>query len=139
VLEHLQRPLDDLRELARVLRPGGVIYVHVPNYASLTIGLGVSRFAYNEPLGHLNYFTPHTLTRMLRRAGFGRVELGSDHVEYQDFFRRGPFDYAAFEQTLAAAGRQEPRRAWGVLRSLFNVPINVFRRGTFLWAYALRR
>jgi len=139
VLEHLQRPLDELRELARLLRPGGVIYVHVPNYASLTIRLGVSRFAYNEPLGHLNYFTPGLLTRMLRRAGFGRIELGSDHVEYQDFFRREAFDYAAFERTLAATGRQEPGRVWTLLRSLLNVPVNVFRCGTFLWGYAVRR
>ena len=139
VLEHLQRPLGELRELARLLRPGGVLYVHVPNYASLTIRLGVSRFAYNEPLGHLNYFTPSALTRMLRRAGFDHVELGSDHLEYQDFFQREPFDYEAFEQTLAAAGRPNAGRCRTLARALFNVPVNLFRCGTYLWGYARRR
>ncbi len=138
VLEHLQRPLDELRELARILRPGGVIYVHVPNYASLTIRLGVSRFAYNEPLGHLNYFTPRTLGEMLRRAGFLRIRLGSDHLEYQDFFRRQSFDYAAFEQHIAAAGRREPGIVWRLARGIMNVPLNLLRCGTYLWGYAIR-
>jgi SAM-dependent methyltransferase len=138
VLEHVQRPMDELNELARILRPGGLMYVHVPNYRSLTICLGVSRFAYNEPLGHLNYFTPVTLGRMLRRAGFSEVGLGSDHLEYQDFFRRGPFDYPAFEHLLAKTGRQEGGALWSLARGLMNVPLRVFRCGTYLWGYAVR-
>lgn len=139
VLEHLQRPLDELRELARLLRSGGVIYVHVPNYASLTIRLGVSRFAYNEPLGHLNYFTPRTLARMLERAGFGRIRLGSDHLEYQDFWRREAFDYASFERSLETGSRTEPGRMWSLVRWLINRPVNLLRCGTYLWGYAIRR
>lgn len=138
VLEHLSRPLNELRELARLCRPGGVLYVHVPNYASLTIRLGVSRFAYNEPLGHLNYFTPRTLAEMLRRAGFSQVALGSDHLEYQDLYRRGPFDYAAFEQRLARSGRRDPSLAWSAARGLLNIPLRLFRCGTYLWGYAVR-
>jgi len=139
VLEHLQRPRDELDELARLLRPGGVLYVHVPNYASLTIRLGVSRFAYNEPLGHLNYFTPATLRRMLRRTGFGSIRLGSDHLEFQDLYQRGPFDYAGFEQAMAGTGRQETSRAWGLARALMNIPIHLLRCGTYLWGYAIRQ
>jgi SAM-dependent methyltransferase len=139
VLEHLQHPLDELQELARLLRPGGALYVHVPNYASLTIRLGVSRFAYNEPLGHLNYFTPATLRDLLGRAGFGQIRLGSDHLEYQDFFHRGPFDYGAFEESVAATGRREGGTAWKLLRDLMNIPLNAFRCGTYLWGYAVKQ
>ncbi|MBN2560323.1 MAG: class I SAM-dependent methyltransferase [Phycisphaerae bacterium] len=139
VLEHLQRPLEELAELARLLRPGGVLYVHVPNYASLTIRLGVSRFAYNEPLGHLNYFTPATLEEMLGRAGFERVALRSDHLEYQDFLSRGrPFDYQAFERGISEGGRQAPGRLWALTRGLMNLPLNFFLCGTYLWGYAVR-
>lgn len=139
ILEHLQHPLAELRELARILRPGGVIYVHVPNYASLTIRFGVSRFAYNEPLGHLNYFTPKTLTEMLGLGGFERVRLGSDHLEFRDFFRRGEFDYAGFEQSLFQAGRQESSRTWAICRDMMNLPLNALRCGTYLWGYAVRK
>ncbi len=138
VLEHLARPLDELRKLARLLRPGGVIYVHVPNYASLTIRLGVSRFAYNEPLGHLNYFTPRTLTLMLRKAGLGRVRLSSDHLEVEDFIRRGPFDYEAFERKVEEGGRRRRGRLWAIGRELINVPLGLFQCGTYLWGFAKR-
>ena len=138
VLEHLRRPREELAELARLLRPGGVLFVHVPNYASLTIRLGVSRFAYNEPPGHVNYFTPRTLRDLLRRTGFARVVLSSDHLEYQDFWRRNPFDYAAFEKGIAASGRPVHGRLWGSMRGLVNVPLGLLRCGTYLWGYALR-
>jgi len=111
-LEHLRRPRDEVAELARLLRPGGVLFVHVPNYASLTIRLGVSRFAYNEPPGHVNFFTPATLHKLLSATGFSQIKLSSDHLEYQDFWRRGPFDYAGFEKGLAAGGRPTSSRAW---------------------------
>lgn len=138
VFEHLSRPREELAEIARVLRPGGVLYVHVPNYASLTIRLGVSRFAYNEPPGHLNYFTPATLTRMLQDAGFGRVRLSSDHLEYSDVRRRGEFDYDTFEQQIAACGRPEHGPVWSFVRGLVNLPLGLFRCGTYLWGFAVR-
>jgi len=138
VLEHLRRPGEELRELARILRPGGVLFVHVPNYAAMTIRLGVSRFAYNEPPGHLNYFTPSTLRRVLRDAGFARVRLSSDHLEYRDFWRRGSFEYEAFEQQISQAGRPEHGPCWRAVRSLINIPLGVLRCGTYLWGYAVR-
>ena len=139
VFHHSENLLETLTEMHRLLRPGGMIYVHVPNYASLTIHLGVSRFAYNEPLGHLNYFTPRTLAAMLRRAGFTRVRLHSDHLEYQDFVHREPFDYGTFEAGLATAGgRQTGGRLWAAARSLLNVPLDLFKCGTYLWGFAQR-
>ncbi len=138
VLEHVPRPLEELRELARLTKPGGALYVHVPNYASLTIRLGVSRFAYNEPLGHLNYFTPPTLREMLRRAGFARVRLGSDHLEFRDFIQRGAFDYEGFEGAIAAEGRREPGPLWAAARWLLNRPLGWLTCGTYLWGYAVR-
>jgi len=139
VFEHLRRPREEAVELARLLRPGGVLYVHVPNYAALTIRLGVSRFAYNEPPGHLNYFTPRTLGELLRRAGFGRIRLSSDHLEYQDFWRRDTFDYRGFEHRIATHGRGSPGRLWKAARALINLPLGAFRCGTYLWGYATRQ
>lgn len=138
VFEHLRRPREEAAELARLLRPGGVLYVHVPNYASLTIRLGVSRFAYNEPPGHLNYFTPTSLLRLLRMAGFARATLSSDHLEYQDFWKRDAFDYHTFERSLASRGRTEHGRLWSMMRTLVNLPLGVLHCGTYLWGYATR-
>lgn len=77
VLEHLPRPQADLAELYRLLRPGGLLYVDVPNYRTLPIMLGRDDFMLNLPPQHLNYFTPATLRSLLKRAGFQEVRVST--------------------------------------------------------------
>lgn len=78
-LEHLPSPWDFVREAYRVLAPGGVLGVSVPNYESLSVRLLGPRYRYIA-LAHLNYFTPSTLRRLFARAGFEVV-----HVETRSF------------------------------------------------------
>jgi len=69
-LEHEWRPLEGLRAAFRALKPGGVTLIKSPNYASWnrTI-MGMDWCGYHIP-AHCNYFTPRTLSRMLRETGF---------------------------------------------------------------------
>lgn len=70
VIEHLHDPLAVLRSARKWIREGGTLEIGCPNYGSLErrifgsywIGLDVPR--------HLSQFTPSTLTRMLKEAGF---------------------------------------------------------------------
>jgi SAM-dependent methyltransferase len=69
-LEHVARPVEHVREILRMLAPGGIAYLAgIPNYGSLSIRLGLSAFSTNRPPMHVNYFTPATMQRMLERAG----------------------------------------------------------------------
>lgn len=77
VFEHLLNPLQDLKALLRVLKPGGLLYIDVPNYRTLPIMLGRDDFMLNEPPQHINYFTPATLKKMLRDAGLQSIKIGS--------------------------------------------------------------
>ncbi len=69
-LEHIAQPLLHVEEVARLLKPGGIGYfVGIPNYRSISIVLGLSRFYSNTPPGHVNYFTTktaRTLSRFLK-------------------------------------------------------------------------
>jgi len=69
-LEHELHPLLVLREAARVLTPGGVAIVKVPNYGSLNRRVMGRRWCGFRYPDHLNYFTPRTLRRMAALAGF---------------------------------------------------------------------
>ncbi len=77
VFEHLLNPLQDLTALLRVLKPGGLLYIDVPNYRTLPIMLGRDDFMLNEPPQHINYFTPPTLRKMLQDAGLQSIRIGS--------------------------------------------------------------
>ena len=86
VLEHLFSPQHAAAEVLRVLRPGGAVFLTVPNvaYWRRRAELAVGRW---NPLGddlsvaepwrdpHVRFFTPSTLARMLTVSGFTGVSI----------------------------------------------------------------
>ena len=77
VLEHIFDPYSIIREIRRVLRPGGTLIIDVPNVASVTnrarILLGripVTSHDSGWDGGHLHYFTKYALDHFLQSEGF---------------------------------------------------------------------
>ena len=56
-LEHETQPQALLAECARVLAPGGTVYVRVPNYGSLNRRLLGGKWCGFRHPDHVNYFT----------------------------------------------------------------------------------
>lgn len=86
VLEHLPDPLPVLRRIAARTRPGGALFLAVPDCRGITVPQDFDRFHRVQPLEHLNAFTPDTLDRIARAAGFRPVRrppafLGTRLVE----------------------------------------------------------
>jgi glycosyltransferase involved in cell wall biosynthesis/ubiquinone/menaquinone biosynthesis C-methylase UbiE len=80
IIEHLARPGAALREMGRVLRPGGQILLSVPNFghwyprARTAMGMfGYDRRGILDDT-HLRFFTRATLRRLVRQAGFDILE-----------------------------------------------------------------
>lgn len=69
-LEHEAEPLPVLQSLQRVLAPGGIAVVKVPNYASINRRIMGRRWCGFRYPDHLNYFTPRNLSAMAAEAGF---------------------------------------------------------------------
>jgi len=93
VLEHMHDPLAALRRVRALLRPGGAVYIAVPNQRCLLTlivdtyaraggpkALGLLNRLYVPP--HLHYFTPRTLRRIVSAAGFriARMRHGSVYL-----------------------------------------------------------
>ena len=68
-LEHLADPSSFVAEAARVLRPGGLLALSVPNTRSLSHLILRQRDRY-LCVEHLNYFTQDTMSQLLRRHGY---------------------------------------------------------------------
>jgi SAM-dependent methyltransferase len=80
VIEHLPRPKETLREILRVLRPGGELLMSVPNFGHwyprgrVMLGLfGYDRRGILDDT-HLRFFTRSSLRRLVRNCGFDIVE-----------------------------------------------------------------
>ena len=69
-LEHEWKPMELLAGVHRVLRDDGIIFVRVPNYASLNRRIRGSQWCGFRYPNHVNYFTPHILSRMAGDSGF---------------------------------------------------------------------
>ena len=104
LLEHVPDPLGFLAEVARVLKPGGVLYVVVPTYVGslptrlfapiheIKRGLRRARGQapgptfLREPF-HIYEFTPATLRHLFRRAGFDVISMVSSMPSIQSGHR----------------------------------------------------
>jgi SAM-dependent methyltransferase len=69
-LEHVAEPADDLAVAHSLLRPGGLLIVSLPNFASTQARrFGTDWFHLDLPR-HRSHFTPRGLERLLERSGF---------------------------------------------------------------------
>lgn len=82
VLEHVTQPRDLLREVSRVLAPGGVVFIKVPHarynllkFRLLKQLLRQERFDIFDSREHVVHYTVETLGALLKQAGFARVEF----------------------------------------------------------------
>ncbi len=88
VLDHLINPFDALKEAWRVLRPGGQIYIRVPNgplhdqLSRLLSGCGLAHLT----VMHLYGFGRRALSYHLTRLGFEAVEVRTSPPSQSDAY-----------------------------------------------------
>lgn len=85
VLEHLHDPAASLREIRRILKPGGVLIIRVPNLASWDARLFGDTWAGLDAPRHLYIFSPATLSQTLEKAGFEVLSHSSGIGSYVTF------------------------------------------------------
>lgn len=105
VLEHVPYPLMILKEVHRILKPGGIVVASTPNIEGIPARILRKRWWDIKRL-HVNQFTTKTLTDILQNAGFKNISS----VSYRGFVSLS----ILLTMTLKYLG------AYELLKSLFN-------------------
>jgi len=84
-LEHVPNPVATLALARRLLRPGGVLYVSVPNLDSLQADVGGTQWCYADIPRHLTHFSPEGLASLFQMAGFHSITPYGWSAEYEIF------------------------------------------------------
>jgi len=123
VFEHLASPLETLRDLAGCLRPGGLLWLAVPNGAD--VRQRIERWDWNAPkdsayslnpvapLEHVNCFNHDNLVGMAVRAGLSPVEVPTKRPRKQPKIappaRRGLLSFLARRGVDVPTGWEEKK------------------------------
>lgn len=120
VIEHVHDPLAALRDIRRILKPGGVLWVATPNMNAA----GHARYGADwrglEPPRHLVLFSPEALRLALEKAGFTDIRFqppGDTAVWFFEASRRVAQGVPpGTPVSLSAAERAEARRVDSLAR-----------------------
>jgi 2-polyprenyl-3-methyl-5-hydroxy-6-metoxy-1,4-benzoquinol methylase len=75
VIEHINNPTSELKQIATLLRKGGLVYLTTPNFNSLLrrrLKIQYNVIKYPE---HLSYYTPKSLSRLFHLNGFKKLQV----------------------------------------------------------------
>jgi SAM-dependent methyltransferase len=111
VLEHINDPLSLIQETARILRPGGMLAIAVPNFDSSQARIFRESWFHLDLPRHRYHFTPDTLLRCLNKNGFDSIGRRTFSLEQNPF----GFIQSFFNKIIPFTG---PNRFYSLLKNM---------------------
>ena len=84
-LEHFSNPQSSINLAYKLLRPGGRLYVSVPNIESLQLRVGKNYWAYLDISHHFTFISPLGLQKMMSNSGLREIKKFTFSMEYDVF------------------------------------------------------
>lgn len=74
VIEHLPDPKETIKEIYRIMKPNGILFIKTSNIDSFYARIKGKNWNYLLP-GHLSYFSIKTLNNLLKSSGFKMIYI----------------------------------------------------------------
>jgi SAM-dependent methyltransferase len=145
ILEHLDSPQEELIEIARILRPGGLFWATTPSARGISRWvMGVNWSVMSSP-EHTQLYSKSGIDAMLKKAGFRTAAIrayGTNLCEIFNHFRTGQKADPQFNRVETAYSLNEnltrsPARKF--VKNALNFALDVSGLGDSLKIYAIRR
>ncbi|MCE2962631.1 MAG: class I SAM-dependent methyltransferase [Chitinophagales bacterium] len=143
VIEHIYNPLDELNNMYKLLRKGGVFYFTTPNFNALEryfLGAAYSNICYPE---HLSYYTKKTAHFLLNSIGFQRKYIltsGISLTAIRNYF------FARKEKSISSTSTDdkvrtllEEGRTMNFIKVFLNSILNLTGLGNSLKGFYLKK
>lgn len=142
ILEHLPDPDADLREIVRILRPGGIFWATTPSARSLSFRLLKAEWSVLSPPEHIQLYSKDGAMKLLKAAGFAKVTFKTFGLNPSEIVAsyRGPnenedsFDRVQSAYKLNESLTKSPVRKF--VKKALNESLSIFGIGDSLKIYA---
>lgn len=102
IIEHVDDAEAMLKEVARILRPGGCFWATTPSSRSLSYRLTCTAWTVISPPEHIQLYSPVAVRKLLQRAGFKDIQTRTNGLNIYEIR-----SYYANRGRKAAAGGEE--------------------------------
>jgi 2-polyprenyl-3-methyl-5-hydroxy-6-metoxy-1,4-benzoquinol methylase len=145
ILEHLESPKDDLAEIARILRPGGLLWATTPSARGISPRMLGIDWSVMAPPEHTQLYSTQGLEGLLNGAGFDVAKIlthGTNPFEIMYHFRKGRSSQSTDTKVETSYSLNEkftssPSKT--LIKSLINLTLNATGLGDSIKIYAVKR
>ena len=132
VIEHINNPKDEIKNIINLLRKGGVFYFTTPNFNSINRLYLKNKWSIIEYPEHLSYYTKKTISALLYSNGFEKKYLKTHGLNVSEFLKKPKSNSQNKENVENLRASFESSSFKKTIKTLLNAILNTFNMGDTL-------